>query len=606
MSFAFRHTSSASASPRPSTVSQTSGVPGTPDVLKSIASVLVGVLLLTLWLGFVGRAESSAKVEASEARASEALFSTASPITLPITYTSSWDGSLQHAYMSLPSPPPTSPVPLLIYVHGMFSCRATPPFRTVVEGDFAREVAQRGWILVAPELHGERPVPYPGDPWDPATSCPQPVSVGYRPMGARPAQRDLLDVLAYVDAHYPIARDRVYLLSESAGGLTLLTALAKFPDRFAAAVVYSSPSDLARWLTEDSRAYPNIWREVGGLPTERPFDYARRSPLSFAENLSQIPLVLVHGREDERVPVHHSRDLYAAIRAWNADAPVRLIEYEGTHSGPYDPNDPEFFTFSEALDWFATQARPAHPLRVHGRTDAGGRAGEPGEPELGPYRFWWVGWRPHEGAARWTRVSFTQTTPYTVTGTVSDTVGVTLSLDVDALGWDTGPVTVRVAAPLPTPVYTTTLVPVSHTVSLPLPGGRVTLWAWAPTPVPSPTPTPTPTPTPSVARLTARVFEDRNGNGVPDPGEPGIAGARVRVLANASRLVGTCTTPEDGRCLFPELTPGAYLVREENAAEYPLDTTVNQQFLVLRAGEEVTVYFGDRAWRRAWLPVLKR
>ncbi|NPA90476.1 MAG: prolyl oligopeptidase family serine peptidase [Chloroflexi bacterium] len=568
----------------------------------SALALAVG-LLVVLWHGVVAQPRVSQPSPPLVVKYSPSTLPTSDVITgrvRSITFTSSWDGSVQRAYLNVPDPLPTEEVPVLIYLHGMFSCRAAPPFQTVVESPFGYAVARRGWILAAPELHGERPVPLPGDPWDPTASCPQPVSVGYRPMGARPAQRDVLDTLAYLQEHYPVDSQRVYLLSESAGGLTLLTALGKFADRFAAAVVYSSPSDLARWLREDSRAYPNIWREVGGLPEERPFDYARRSPLRFASNLTLIPLTLVHGREDDRVPVHHSRDLYAAILAADPQAHVYLYEYEGDHGGPFDPNDPDFFSPAQALTWLGEHRRPSSPERLTLLTDAGGRQGEPGEPELGPYRFWWAGWIPRPGPARWTHVALTRTVQsYQVAGIISDTVGLTLTLNTHDLGWEDRPVTVTLRG-TGVPTFTRTLTPTQHLVTLPLPGGRVHVHVTAPTPVP----TPTPTPTPVVGTVAGLVFDDRDGDGLWEEGEPGIPGARVELWANGTRLVESQVTGADGRFRFSQVTPGEYLVQEHNPPAWPLDTTVNQQFITLRAGDEVWVVFGDRKPWRFLLPVL--
>ncbi|WP_448601063.1 hypothetical protein [Thermoflexus hugenholtzii] len=81
------------------------------------------------------------------------------------------------------------------------------------------------------------------------------------------------------------------------------------------------------------------------------------------------------------------------------------------------------------------------------------------------------------------------------------------------------------------------------------------------TPVPSPTPTGTPTatpapmpsPTPAPARAWGMVFLDRNGNGRPDPDEPGIPGAAVRI---GERVF---VTGPDGRFPLPPASKAALL-----------------------------------------------
>ncbi len=550
-----------------------------PGRISTLLAVLGSVLLAALMIVWARPSHPAAAAAATTVR------------VVDVTFTSSWDGSLQRGSLALPDPLPTAPVPLVLYLHGMFSCysQQAPHHDVAADANIGQLVAQRGWLFAAPELHGENPVPLPGDPWDPAAGCPQPVSPGYRPMGARPAQRDVLDLLAYVRARYPVDAERVYLISFSAGGLTLLTALGKFTDRFAGAVVYSSPTDLARWLAEDPRAYPNIWLEVGGFPTDRPFAYARRSPLSFAANLSRVPLLLVHGRQDTRVPVHHARDLYTAIKAADPDAPVVLREYDGDHGGPFDPTDPAFVTLSQALDWLAPLRRPSAPSRLNVRTDADTQ-------EQGPYRFWWATWRPAPGPERWTTVALTRTTD-TVTGVLSDTVGLTLTLDLDALGWPPAPVNVRLEPPPPAPPTVQTLTPVAQAITVTVPAGRV---AFRATLVLAPTPTPTPT----TGTIEGTVFEDANANGLWDAGESPIAGSVITLLRDGQTLATQVTGP-DGRYRFADLTPGTYLVQEDHPPCYR-DTTLDAFMTALAAGQTVVHNFGHRRLWCGWLPTLNR
>ena len=547
--------------------------------LFSVASAILALGIL--WWAVGSETRASAGEPGSGPAQVTSVYTTT---VVDITFTSSWDGTLQRASLALPEPMPTTPVPVVIYLHGMFSCyRQQAPHRDAAE-TIGPLVAQRGWIFAAPELHGERPVPLPGDPWDPAAGCPQPVSVGYRPMGARPAQRDVLDTLSYVQVRYNVDPARVYLLSESAGGLTLLTTLAKFADRFAAAVAYASPTDLARWLREDSQAYPNIWREVGGLPSEVPFAYARRSPLAFALNLTYTPLMLVHGRQDTRVPVGHARDLYEAIRAARADAPVFLREYEGDHSGPFDPNDPDFVSIAEALDWFASFQLPAPPVVVQAVTDAD-------EQEQGPYRFWWAGWQPLPGPERWVTVTVTRSETL-VSGVVSDAVGMTFTLDLEALGWPNKPITVVLKPALPSDPVTHVVTPSESRVRFTLPAGRVVFTAMAP---PSP---------PTTGTVWGIVFEDVNGNGVYDAGEAGVAGSVVTLQRDNARVASFVTGP-DGRYRFDGLAPGVYLVMEEHPRCYA-QSTVSAYLVTVAAGEVVERNFGH--WRQwcAWFPTLER
>ena len=64
------------------------------------------------------------------------------------------------------------------------------------------------------------------------------------------------------------------------------------------------------------------------------------------------------------------------------------------------------------------------------------------------------------------------------------------------------------------------------------------------------------------------VWEDLNGNGVQDSGEPGLAGVTVELLDGVGALAATTTTSGGGSYLFDNLLPGNYQVRVTAPAGY--------------------------------------
>ena len=61
------------------------------------------------------------------------------------------------------------------------------------------------------------------------------------------------------------------------------------------------------------------------------------------------------------------------------------------------------------------------------------------------------------------------------------------------------------------------------------------------------------------ARIGNLVWNDVNGDGIRNPGEPGMPGARVRLLADGTgNLVKTATTDKDGFYRFKDVQPGTY------------------------------------------------
>jgi uncharacterized repeat protein (TIGR01451 family) len=57
-----------------------------------------------------------------------------------------------------------------------------------------------------------------------------------------------------------------------------------------------------------------------------------------------------------------------------------------------------------------------------------------------------------------------------------------------------------------------------------------------------------------------RVWEDLNGNGIQDPGEPGIGGVTVHLLDGTGAVMQTATSGADGSYGFTGMVPGTYYV----------------------------------------------
>ncbi len=123
---------------------------------------------------------------------------------------------------------------------------------------------------------------------------------------------------------------RMALYGGSAGGLTVLNALAKYPGRFREGVCLYPVTDLLDpGLVADkfeSRYFDSL---IGPLPEARPL-YRQRSPLYHA-GLIQDPLAIFHGREDTAVPVGQSEQIAANL--CSRGVPVLLQKYEGEGHG---------------------------------------------------------------------------------------------------------------------------------------------------------------------------------------------------------------------------------------------------------------------------------
>ncbi|HEY0514519.1 MAG TPA: SdrD B-like domain-containing protein [Thermoanaerobaculia bacterium] len=114
-----------------------------------------------------------------------------------------------------------------------------------------------------------------------------------------------------------------------------------------------------------------------------------------------------------------------------------------------------------------------------------------------------------------------------------------------------------------------------------------------------------------------RVWNDYNGNGVQDPGEPGINGVTVELIDSGGSIVASDTTNTDGNYSITNIPAGNYTVRVDDTSlpggltpTYDLDgiATPNETAITIVGGETRTdvdfgyqgnVSIGDRVWNDA-------
>ncbi|MDE2428724.1 MAG: alpha/beta hydrolase [Burkholderiales bacterium] len=182
------------------------------------------------------------------------------------------------------------------------------------------------------------------------------MSVDYRlvPQATFPAQiEDVKCAMRWLHAHaaeYQIDPQRIAAMGASAGAqlVALAGATPGKWDRYGGYTQYSSvprcmilhgtPSDLSDWwATADvSDHQPFSTRNMlkalmqGDFPQMRAA-YRAASPVSYAQKKIP-PTLLIHGEQDDIVPVHQSTNFAAKLRA--AGAPVQLITIpDGDHMG---------------------------------------------------------------------------------------------------------------------------------------------------------------------------------------------------------------------------------------------------------------------------------
>lgn len=153
--------------------------------------------------------------------------------------------------------------PLVIFLHGASLC-GTDLNRVMRYGTMA--AVKKGLNLDAYVLAPQNP----GGSWKPS--------------------KIMADV-DWVESHYPIDRDRVYVLGMSLGGYGTIDLTAAYPQRIAAAMAFCG----------------------GGTSSE-------------IENLNEVPLWIVHGTADRAVSVSQSDKVVSRMRA--ADASTPRLHYD--------------------------------------------------------------------------------------------------------------------------------------------------------------------------------------------------------------------------------------------------------------------------------------
>ncbi len=175
-----------------------------------------------------------------------------------------------------------------------------------------------------------------------------------------------VDHLAVLDA--PLDLERVAGLGHSAGGQLILWAAGRYKlppgapgadpgVRLGAVASQAGVIDMAGAYSMAPDGA--VGAVMGGSPAEVPERYAIGDPIRGVP--LDLPVLLVHGTEDQTVSVRHSRAYAAAAAA--AGAPVELVEIAGEagrHRSHIDPGGP---AFAAAAGWLSrTFPSPTLPV----------------------------------------------------------------------------------------------------------------------------------------------------------------------------------------------------------------------------------------------------
>ena len=251
------------------------------------------------------------------------------------------DGLDIPAYLTLPTGRPAKGLPLVILPHG-------GPYGIRDDGTYDVEVqflANRGYAVLQPEYRG-------------SGGYGRAFSEKGQGQWGRAMQDDLDDGMDWLAMQGMIDPKRVCIVGSSYGGYAALWGAVRNPERYRCAASFAGISDLKRQMTfwdgvASSGKDRTEWRKtIKGEDAK--FDLSTVSPLYAVDRL-KVPLLLVHGDEDQRVPYRQSK-LYADALA-KAGKDYEFVTLKGEGHG--FSSNANLKLWLDKLEAFLTKYNPA-------------------------------------------------------------------------------------------------------------------------------------------------------------------------------------------------------------------------------------------------------
>ncbi|ESQ83572.1 hypothetical protein AEAC466_12920 [Asticcacaulis sp. AC466] len=254
-----------------------------------------------------------------------------------ITYTAA-DGLEIEAYLSLPPNRDAKNLPLVVLPHG------GPVARDGQEFDSESQAyASRGYAVLQPNFRGSSGY---GEDF---------VEAGYGQWG-RKMQTDLSDGVRHLVKAGTVDPKRVCIVGTSYGGYAALAGAAFDPGMYRCAVDVAGVTDLSDFLesirgydaTTESTTYRGEKRLLGD-----PTTYAEVSPVFHAAKMN-IPILIVHGKDDTVVPFSQSLAMVNALKTAKKD--VTFIQYD--HTDHWETNEAARADMYDAIVAFIEKHNP--------------------------------------------------------------------------------------------------------------------------------------------------------------------------------------------------------------------------------------------------------
>lgn len=244
------------------------------------------------------------------------------------------DGTEMSAVLTLPKGREAKGLPLILMPHG------GPFARDDEEWDWwVQFLASRGYAVLQPNYRGSSGF---GTHFG---------KLGEGQWGLK-MQDDLLDAVAWAAKQGIADPKRVCIAGASYGGYAAFRAAQRDKGVYRCAVSYAGVSDMSAMLRYDG-SFLNGGRGTDWLRKQAP-DLKAVSPINFAADFS-TPILIMHGKADQTVPVKQSREMVERLKA--AGATYRYVEQpEGDH---HFTRQADRLQFLQELEAFLTKYNPS-------------------------------------------------------------------------------------------------------------------------------------------------------------------------------------------------------------------------------------------------------
>ena len=234
---------------------------------------------------------------------------------MPMHFTAS-DGKQLEAILTVPTGASMNNLPMVLLPHGgPFGISDTWFF-----DEDAQFLASRGYLVLQVNYRGS------------GGRGPNFMDAGYGKWGTR-IQQDLLDGVQWAEAQHYADPKRVCVFGASFGGYSAMMTVIRAPNMFKCAIGYAGIYDLAMMYTKgdikDRKLGRNYLEQAIG---KDPSELDANSPDKLADKIT-VPVLLIHGEEDERAPFAQAKAMRAALE--EAHKPYEWLTKSGEGHGFY-------------------------------------------------------------------------------------------------------------------------------------------------------------------------------------------------------------------------------------------------------------------------------